>query len=56
MSWEDVVTGKNPNVTWTSFLKTVCSGTGARKKEARNAAARQALVLMGVLGDTAPDE
>ncbi|KAG8901912.1 hypothetical protein FRC00_003590 [Tulasnella sp. 408] len=56
LSWEDVATGTNPFTTWTSVVKMLGSGSGGRKKQARNAAARQALIAMGVVDNLPPDE
>ncbi|KAG8947568.1 hypothetical protein FRC04_010618 [Tulasnella sp. 424] len=56
LAWEDVATGTNPNLTWTSVIKMDGSGSGARKKQARNLAARHALVALGIVDNTPPGE
>ncbi|KAG8947566.1 hypothetical protein FRC04_010616 [Tulasnella sp. 424] len=59
LAWEDVTTGTNPNLTWTSVVKmdgkVLGSGSGARKKQARGFAARQALVTLGIVDNIPPD-
>ncbi|KAG8972436.1 hypothetical protein FRC05_010029 [Tulasnella sp. 425] len=67
MAWEDVATGTNPNTTWTAIIRmggqvisnallVIGSGSGTRKKEARNLAAREALVAMGIVDNIPEDE
>ncbi|KAG8947567.1 hypothetical protein FRC04_010617 [Tulasnella sp. 424] len=56
MAWEDVASGKNPHTIWTSVLKLLGSGRARRKKQARNAAAQQALIAMGIVDDVPLDE
>ncbi|KIO19716.1 hypothetical protein M407DRAFT_246080 [Tulasnella calospora MUT 4182] len=60
LSWVDVATGTNPFTTWTSVVKmdgkVLGSGSGARKKQARNSAAREALISMGIVDNISPDE
>lgn len=53
ITWEESSSGRKPNVVWTAILKIggqpMGSGTGNRKKVARDRAAHQALAIMGVI-------
>ncbi|KIO30839.1 hypothetical protein M407DRAFT_242066, partial [Tulasnella calospora MUT 4182] len=59
ITWEESSRGQNPHVVWTVILKLadqpIGSGSGNRKKVAKDRAAHQALAIMGIIQTGGPD-